>query len=324
MPIYNAAPYVTEAVGSILCGTLADLELLAIDDGSTDESVARLKAINDPRLRVTSNPVNMGVIATLNQGLDLAEGEYVARMDADDISMPDRLARQLAFMEANPEIGLSGTWARGFGVDGQETWRLPLLPADVRAQLFAYNAICHPAAMLRRKSFLRHGLRFSSEARHAEDFDLWMRAAEHFPLANIPTIGLRYRMHPDQVCSRHAAEQLKTVSRLRTQQLARLLPEATEAEIALHLRLLDVDALLTHEELIAVGTWLQRLEEANERAKRYDARAFRDFLAKRWLNAAYRCRPSSLRAWRTWRRSILSGADVGSHVRLFVRKAFMG
>jgi glycosyltransferase involved in cell wall biosynthesis len=318
MPVYNAAPYVTEAVGSILSGTFADLELLAIDDGSTDESVARLKAIDDPRLRIISNSANMGIIATLNKGLDLAEGEYVARMDADDISMPTRLARQLAFMEANPEIGLSGTWGKSFGAGPRVKLRVPLLPADIHAQLFAYNAICHPAAILRRHVFLEHALRFAPEARHAEDFDLWIRAAERFPLANIPTIGLRYRVHPDQVSSRHGAEQLKTVSMLRRRQLAFLLPNAAEAEIALHLSLLDLEGSLTHDQLVAAGQWLERLEEANERARRYDARAFRAFLVQRWLNAAHRCRPATLRAWRTWRRSVFSAVGIGTHVRLFV------
>lgn len=321
MPVYNAAAYVTEAVDSILSGTFADLELLAIDDGSTDESLARLEVIDDPRLRIVRNPVNVGVIATLNRGLELAEGQYVARMDADDISMPDRLARQVAFMEANPQIGVSGTWAKNFGAGSREELRVPLLPADVDAQLFAYNAICHPAAILRRRVFLEHALRFSPQAQHAEDFELWMRAAERFPLANIPTIGLRYREHPGQVSNRHAAQQLKTVAMLRRRQLARLVPGATEAEIALHLSLLDLDESLTHDQLVAAAQWLERLEEANERARRYDATAFRAFLVQRWLNAAHRCKPSTLQGWRTWRRSVFSAAGVGTHVRLFVRNA---
>lgn len=321
MPVYNAASHVTEAVRSVLSGRFAELEMLAIDDGSTDASLARLKAIDDPRLRIVINPANRGLIATLNRGLELAEGEYVARMDADDVSMPGRLARQLAFMEANPGVGVSGTWARSFGDGRAEELRVPLLPADVHVQLFAYNAICHPTAILRRHLFLKHALRFSPAARHAEDFDLWMRAAEHFPLANIPTVGLRYRVHPAQVSSRHLTEQLRTVATLRRRQLALLVPEATEADIALHMSLLDLDGSLTHEQLIAGGRWLERLEAANERTRRYDVKAFRAFLVQRWLNAAHRCRPSSLETWRTWRRSNLAAVGMGRQVRLFSKKA---
>jgi glycosyltransferase involved in cell wall biosynthesis len=320
MPLYNAGPYVREAAVSILTGSFRDLELVAIDDGSTDDSVHQLKAIDDPRFRVISNPANLGLVATLNSGLELAEGEYVARMDADDVSMPDRLARQLAFMDANPEIGMSGTWARSFGAE-REVLRTPLSPTDVHAQLFAYNAMCHPTTILRRQAFLRHALRFSPEAPHAEDLELWMRAAEHFPLANIPAITLRYRVHPGQVSSRHAAEQLRTVAKLQLRQLELLLPGANQAEAALHLSLLDLDTPLTHDQLIAAGPWLQCLEEANERTRRYDAEAFRAFLAQRWLNAAHRCRPSTLESWRTWRRSKLSAVGIGMGTRLFVRKA---
>src|ERR1700749_735753 len=101
IPVYNASTYLLEAVHSVLAGSFRDLELLAINDGSTDKSVDILRSIDDPRLRIVENPKNLGVAATLNRGLDLAEGEFIARMDSDDISAPDRLARQVAFMEAN-------------------------------------------------------------------------------------------------------------------------------------------------------------------------------------------------------------------------------
>jgi hypothetical protein len=320
MPVYNAGPYVREAAVSILSGSFRDLELLAIDDGSTDDSVYQLKAIDDPRLRVISNPANLGLVATLNTGLELAGGEYVARMDADDISMPDRLARQLAFMDANPEIGMSGTWARSFGAE-RGVLRASLSPKDVHVQLFGYNAMCHPTTILRREVFLRHALRFSPEALHAEDLELWMRAAELFPLANIPAITLWYRVHPSQVSTRHAAGQLRTLEKLRLRQLELLLPTANQAEAALHLSILDMETPLTHEQLVAAGRWLQRLEEANERTRRYDVEAFGAFLAQRWLNAAHRCRPSTLESWWTWRRSKFSAVGIGMGTRLFVSKA---
>ena len=125
MPVYNAAPHLLEAVNSILGGTFDDLELLAIDDGSTDESEKILRSVVDSRLRVLRNPRNVGVIATLNTGLDLAEGHYIARMDADDVSMPDRLARQVAFMDGNAQIGLSGTRAKTFGAGPKKRNRTP-------------------------------------------------------------------------------------------------------------------------------------------------------------------------------------------------------
>jgi glycosyltransferase involved in cell wall biosynthesis len=319
MPVYNAAAYVVGAARSILSGTFRDLQLLAINDGSTDESEATLRSIVDPRLKVVGRRVNIGVARTLNEGLDLADGEFVARMDADDISMPQRLAQQIAFMEANTEIGACGTWATTFGRPPRSTLRAPLTPAEIHARLFGYNALVHPTVILRRSMFVRHALRFSAEALHAEDLDLWMRAAECFPLSNISIVGLRYRVHANQVTTRHAAGELQTLERLRKRQLALLLPQASEAEIALHLSILDLTRPLTHGELAKAGRWLAHLEDVNERSRHYDSRAFRAFLAERWLNAAHRCLPRTVEVWHTWRREPLASAGIGAQLRLFLK-----
>jgi glycosyltransferase involved in cell wall biosynthesis len=321
MPVYNAAPHLLQAVKSVLTGSFADFELLAIDDGSTDESAEILRNVADRRLRVVRNPGNQGVIATLNRGLDLAEGHFVARMDADDISMPDRLARQVAFMEANPEIGLSGTWARTFGARPARIIRLPLSSNEIRAQLFAFNALCHPTVMLRRNLFAQHDLRYAPDARHGEDLDLWMRAADYFGLANLPTVGLRYRMHASQVTKRFEAEQLATLARLQRRQLLQLVSDATEEEIQLHLKAVDVRRQLTHDELLAIGTWLKRLEDSNSSMKRYDKSAFHAFLAQRWLNASHRCSPRNMELWQTWRHSSFAATGLATHLWLLGKMA---
>jgi glycosyltransferase involved in cell wall biosynthesis len=317
MPIYNAAPHLLEAVNSILTGSFADLELLAINDGSTDESGEILGSIADPRLRLIRNPKNVGVVATLNRGLDLAEGDFIARMDADDVSMPDRLARQVAFMDANTEIGLSGMWARTFGARPERSIRTPLSSTEIHVGLFAFNPLCHPTAMLRRDLFAAHGLRYAEDARHCEDLDLWMRASNHFAISNLPVIGLRYRVHASQVTNRFAMEQQETLARLRRRQLLRLVSDATEADIQLHLKALDVMRQLTHDDLVSIGEWLEHLEESNRHLDRYDASAFHSFLAQRWLNASHRCNPRNIKVWRTWRRSSLATAGMASRLWLF-------
>lgn len=311
MPVYNAAPYLLAAVNSVLAGSFADFELLAIDDGSTDESLKILTGISDPRLRVIQNPRNQGVIATLNRGLDLARGKYIARMDADDISMPDRLCAQVAFMDANPEIGMSGTWLRTFGAS-ESTERPPTSASEIHMQLIAFNPICHPSVILRRELFEAHGLRYSSDARHAEDLSLWMRASNYFRIANIPIIGLRYRVHANQVSKRFEGEQQQTLARLQRGQLLALVADATEEEIQLHLKAVDLGKPLTHEELLAIGEWLRRLEDANQCVKRYEAKVFHSFIVQRWLNAAHRCSPQNMNVWQTWRASPFAAGILAS------------
>lgn len=323
MPVYNAEAFVADAARSVLSGSWRDLELLAIDDGSTDESAAVLESLGDPRVKVVRSPVNRGLIASLNRGLDLAQGEFVARMDADDICMPDRLSRQLKFMDANPDIGVSGTWITVFGAAREHLMRFPTDPKVVDTELFCFNPIAHSTAMLRKRLFDRHALRYSPSAVHVEDLDLWMRAAEHFAMANISAVGLRYRVHDSQVSNRHESVQSRSSGELRARQLSRLLPRACAADVDLHLSVMDVNRALRHDELIAAASWLERLERANAGVRRYDPAKFRKFLVQRWLNAAYRCVPTGFDVWRTWRRSALATAGAFSQWRLLFKKAML-
>src|SRR2546423_6687976 len=112
MPVYDVAKYLREAIDSILGQTFTDFEFIIIDDASTDRSAEIINSYNDPRIRFIQNEKNVGLIATLNRGLDLAYGEYLARMDQDDVSLPERLAKQVAFMETASDVAASGTWAR--------------------------------------------------------------------------------------------------------------------------------------------------------------------------------------------------------------------
>jgi glycosyltransferase involved in cell wall biosynthesis len=321
MPAYNAAPFVAEAANSILSGSFRDLELLAINDGSTDGTDSILKSLNDERVRLVNNPRNMGLISTLNHGLDIARGEFVARMDADDVSMPDRLARQVAFMDANPQVGVSGTGTITFGNGKEFSHPWPTKPDDIRMSLFAYNPLPHPAVIMRMSLLNKHGLRFSADAVHAEDLDLWIRCAENFPMANIPGVGLRYRVHADQVTNKHAAAQALTVATLRRKQLMRLVPAASEEQVELHLALMDVTRSVSHEELKAALPWFGELEAANSRVKHYNATTFRAFLAGRWLNASHRCSPANLDVWRIWRSSTLARVGIVPHLHLLFKKA---
>ena len=118
MPVYNGEKYLKEAITSILLQTFDDFEFLIINDGSSDASVDIIQSFRDPRIRLVHNDTNIGLIATLNKGLKLAHGKYVARMDQDDISLPRRLEKQTYFMDNNPDVGVCGTWIKLFmGLD---------------------------------------------------------------------------------------------------------------------------------------------------------------------------------------------------------------
>lgn len=143
MPVYNAAPYLRQSIESILGQSYQDFEFLIIDDGSQDHSLQIIQQYSDQRLKVYSNEQNLGIIPTLNKGFELAQGTYIARMDADDISDVDRFQKQIEFMENHPEIDLCGTWATQFDEESSQTLELPLPDADIKAFLLWGNSIIH-------------------------------------------------------------------------------------------------------------------------------------------------------------------------------------
>lgn len=115
MPVYNAQEYIREAIDSILNQTFSDFEFIIINDGSTDNSVEIIKNYNDPRIVLVDNTENKGLVSVLNQGLQLAQGEYIARMDADDISLPNRFMEQVNYLDKHPQVGILGAWFHIFG-----------------------------------------------------------------------------------------------------------------------------------------------------------------------------------------------------------------
>jgi hypothetical protein len=207
LPVFNARAFIAEAVRSVLDQTFAEFELLVIDDGSTDGSAATLVEINDPRLRVLQQE-NRGLIATLNRGLEEAGGELIARMDADDISLPERFARQVAYLDSHPATAAVGGAAEFFSNEGSENTivRHPTSPAAIREALTRDAAIVHPTAMIRRSVLLDLG-GYRRAFLDAEDYDLWLRMSEKYDLANLDELVLRYRVHPGQVSVRKTCQQ---------------------------------------------------------------------------------------------------------------------
>lgn len=191
MASFNREGYLREAIDSILNQTFRDFEFIIVDDASAESTRALLAdyARRDQRIVLVFNQENMGHARSLNKGLTLAAGEYIARMDSDDISLPQRLERQVAFMDANPEVGICGCWIRYFGTRNR-VWRMPREDAQIKCAFFFYSAIAHPAAMFRRAVFVAHNLAYNVDFKEAEDYELWLRAAKVTAFANLPKVLL--------------------------------------------------------------------------------------------------------------------------------------
>ncbi|MBU5612542.1 glycosyltransferase family 2 protein [Geomonas azotofigens] len=296
MPVFNGAAFVTEAVESILGQSYPDFELLVIDDGSTDKSAAIVLSYDDPRIRLVKNGHNLGLIASLNRGLDLARGEYVARMDADDISRPRRLARQVAFLDSHPEVGVCGSWVRFFP-DGY-VWKLPPSSEEIRCRQFNIVGVAHPSVMLRRGLFLEHGLYYDPAYLHLEDFELWGRALAYMQFANIQEVLLDYRVTPDQVSSRHRAEQLAAVAPLRLKKVLELGVTPSPAEQELHEQVVNGTLPVDPRQLDRAERWLLKLQAANRAAGIYDHGFFSQWLLHIWFSECRRLARLGACSWR--------------------------
>lgn len=200
LPFYNAEEYLAESIESILGQTFTDFELLAIDDGSTDGSAAVVKSFIDKRIRLITLENNF--IESLNYGLKISKGKYIARMDADDIMLPKRLEVQYAYLEGNSDVDICGSWAEIFGNSGG-IMRYGNNHDDIVSSLLLHCSMIHPTVMIRKSTLEQLGLIYLDYA-FAEDYKFWTDLAlAGARFANLPEVLVLYRSSPNQVTNKH-------------------------------------------------------------------------------------------------------------------------
>lgn len=293
MPVRNGEKYLRAAIDSVLIQTFSDFEFLILDDGSTDGSAGIVESYTDPRIRLIRNATRSGIAATLNRGLDLSRGEYIARMDCDDISLPDRFAEQLAFLERRPEIGICGCSIRYIGKGRKRVSRFPSDPEVVRCVLLFAASLAHPTAVMRKALLEKAGLRYDPGFLRAQDYDLWARASRHFPISNVPRVLLLYRRHDEQVGSLHEQEQQRFADIVRRVQLEEIGIFPSDEELLLHAG----PSLRSKEYVQRSREWLCRIQAANDKAGIYPEPALSRVLGERWFSI---CKSSTRLGGWTW------------------------
>lgn len=280
----NGEAYLADALRSILSQSFRDFELIVIDDGSTDNTTAILEQFQreDERIRLCRQS-HGGTAAAVNHGMSLAAGEYIARMDADDVCARERFETQVKYLDNHPDVGICGTWIEIFGMGRSEIVRYPCDDGTIRSRLLFESPLAQPAVMLRRSVVTQDRLSYDTTAL-AEDYDLWVRASRHTRFANIPAVLLRYRVHPNQIGSRLKEEQDASAQHIRLAQLHCLgiRPSASEAD--LHNDLSRWRFKAAPEFLRATRKWFLKLEEANEVVQYYPQAEFRMVLSQRWAD----------------------------------------
>ncbi len=214
MPVYNTSEdFLRTAIDSILNQTFTNFEFLIINDGSTNNAEDVILSYNDERIKYIKNEKNLGLIATLNKGLDIAQGEYIARFDSDDISLPERLAKQCEFLDKNADIGVLGTQYESFPkkrVSDAETDSKKIK----EALLVQSNQIGHPTVMFRKKLLDENNIRYDKNALYVEDYKIWLDLIDKTEFANLKDILLKYRRHGGSICSQNSKVQNLNVQKI--------------------------------------------------------------------------------------------------------------
>ena len=208
MPVYNCELYIKEAVDSILNQTFADFDFLIIDDASTDKTVSIIKEYKDSRIQLIEKTVNTGYTISLNYGLKVAKGEYIARMDGDDISLPNRFEKQIAFLDSNPDVVLCGAAIKV--IDSDRVIMYPESHDNIKLEFLTQNCIVHPSVMIRKSILDFHSLTYDINKEPAEDYNLWVKLLNYGKLYNIQEVLLYYRVHSCQVSQKRFSLQVES------------------------------------------------------------------------------------------------------------------
>lgn len=226
MSIYNGEQYLREAIESILGQVFSDFDFIIVDDGSMDSSlkIAQRYAQEDARIQIIKNAHNIGLSASLNKALQAAQGEFIARMDADDVSLPHRLEEQAKFMDEHPEIDVLGTGFTFIDEAGNHL-RSTVFSSNsdiLRWNLLFFNPIAHPSAMMRSATIRKLG-GYSIEVANAQDYELWTRVSLMGRLANLEEIHMLLRLHEARVTYKHRAQQISFTNDAKQKYLRALL-----------------------------------------------------------------------------------------------------
>lgn len=282
VPVYNGEAYLDVALRSILTQTFPDFELIVHDDASTDRTSEIIRAHGDPRIVLVRTENREGISAGLNRCISMARSDLVFRMDADDIALPRRLERQVAFMQANPEVGVCGSWYESFSETGTgKVVHTAETHDHLRFITLFQTPFGHPTVVLRKSEPLKHG-QFYGTRRITEDYDLWSRLVDRTRFANLQEVLLRYRSNPAGGTLSRQPMIMAAVHEIQLEQLGRLLPGLSESDRRAYLQLLFRSFEATETYAAHIHGLISRLLDVNRTGRHYPAEYFDAFFLERW------------------------------------------
>lgn len=318
MPVYNGEKYLREAIESILNQTYQNFEFIIINDGSVDATESIILSFSDNRIRYIKNEINLGLIQTLNNGFASAIGKYVARMDADDISLPNRLKHQLEFMLLNPEVGVCGCDYNQFSGSVKKHHSAFYQHDEILGYMLFNSSVIHPSLLIKKVVLQNFTPIFDSNYKHAEDFELWAKLVFKTKFSAIQSTEFEYRLHKGQVTTVHKTEQINSANKVRKTILQKAGFIFSENELAIHCKIGSSQLFTSIVELQNVENWLKNILAQNQTLKIIDESVFNNIIGKQWYDS---CGNTSLgiKAYSFYLKSQLKKLNSSSRLKLLIK-----
>ncbi|NJL77159.1 MAG: glycosyltransferase family 2 protein [Saprospiraceae bacterium] len=298
MPVFNAAPYVKEAINSILHQTYSNVELIIIDDGSTDESLNIIQSYKHPQIKLVINPQNLGLIDTPNKGMVLAQGKYISRMDADDVAHPEMIAQQVQFLETHSQVGVVSFYARYIAPNGKKHWLSIRKPMLTHEAILAYSLFYCPLTQsgIMMRAAVAQQFPYTKECEIAEDYLRFSKILRVFEGATIPKILLFRREHQKNVSITKAQQLEASLKYIFGQQFQYYQIPHKPIEMDLHWLISDSNSnMIEIAQLQAIEKWLLFLRAWNEETQQFDKKLFTNVLALVWYSTCNKAKHQSFK-----------------------------
>ena len=287
MPVYNGREYLYEAIESILKQSFTDFEFIIINDCSTDNSLEIIQSFSDQRIKLINNTNNLGQGNTLNKGFDLSQGEYIARMDQDDISLPDRLKEQISFMEKNKHIGISGTWAKIIGKKEGPIIKHGSNPKRNKATLLFHTCLVHPSIIIRKNVFENNQFKFNQDYAPNDDYELWTRISKNVNISNIKKVLFFYRVHESSASIKKAKQKKENKNKIWEAQLKNIGLHASSEGMEIHNKYSKPEKYSINEFINKKEKYLKKILKANQSTNYYNQKALKHVVSKHWIDVCY-------------------------------------
>ncbi len=284
MLVYNANNFVGKAIQSILNQSYTNLELIIINDGSTDGSMDVINSFNDDRIKLHCNKNNRGIVYCRNKGLKLAKGEYIGMFDADDIAYPKKFEKQIAFLEQNSDYGMVGSWVKQIDEKGKQlpkSWKLRASSKMIPSIMLFRNYFLQSAVLYRKDCISKFS--FSEGFDVVEDYLIWIEIIKEYKTSNLNDYLVNYRIHNNGVTQKQSDKKLDGDKKIIKIQLSELKITPTENELNLHILTRNNTPIGDIKTLKSVEKWLLKIISKNDTLNVYDDKMLSQIIINRWF-----------------------------------------